>query len=257
MKLGVSYLAFMHRPSAEIVRIAGEAGFRLLEVILEGHHIEQSREVLSAVESYSLELSVHAPFADLNIASMNPGIREESLRQLAHAMECASSLNARLFTIHPGRLSPYSMWFPQEAKKQNISSIEWLVEQAQEHGLVLCIENSPRYAGAMLCSIEELSELLGAFSSGELALTLDVGHACTCGDVLEYVSRLGSRISNVHLHDNSGTEDEHLAVGDGCIDFRRLLELLDSRYRGGLVIECHREEDVFRSRDALLRLLRR
>ncbi len=255
MKLGVSYLAFMHRPSAEIVRIAGDAGFRLLEVILEGHHIQQSREALQAIESYGLELSVHAPFADLNIASMNRRIREESLRQVVEAMHCASSLGAELFTIHPGRLSPYSMWFPGEARRHNLASIELLVEHAQEHGLVLCIENSPRYAGAMLCSIEELEELLGSFSRSELSITLDVGHACTCGDVLEYVTKLGSRISNIHLHDNSGSEDEHLAIGDGCIDFGRLLQLLDGAYRGGLIIECHREEDVFRSRDAILRLL--
>ncbi len=255
MKLGVSYLAFMHRPSAEIVRIAGEAGFRLLEVILEGHHIQQVGEASEVAESYGLELSVHAPFADLNIASMNTRIREESLRQLVEAMGYASSLGAEVFTIHPGRLSPYSMWFPEEAKRRNLSSIEHLVEHAQEHGLVLCIENSPRYAGALLCGIEELREVLESFTSSELSLTLDVGHARTCGDVLEYLTTLRSRVCNVHLHDNTGSEDEHLAVGDGCIDFGRLLRALNATYRGGVIIECHRERDVFRSRDAIMRLL--
>jgi len=255
LKLGASSLAFFRRRSEEIIRIVGEAGFSVWEVILEGHHLRDDyshwRELL---DSYSLEVSIHAPFADLNIASMNEKIREESLAQIKAAMHAGYVLEAKLITIHSGRLSPYSVWFPEKAKELNLASIEELAEHAQEHGLLLCVENMPHYEGAMFSLVEELKELTRMFSRSELGITLDVGHAATCGDVVEYIRALSTRLANIHLHDNRGDGDEHLAVGDGKIDFKAVFSNLKN-YRGNYIIECHREEDVFLSRDRLERLL--
>jgi len=252
-KLGASSLAFFKRRSEEIIKIVGEAGFSAWEVILEGHHLRSDyshwRELL---DSYSLDVSVHAPFADLNIASMNEKIREESLAQIKAAIEAGYQLGAKLVTVHSGRLSPYSMWFPDKAKEVNLASIRELAAHAQEYGILLCLENMPRYEGALLSQVEELEALIGEFSKDELGITLDVGHAATCGNVVDYVEALNHRLVNIHLHDNRGDGDEHLAVGDGIIDFKAIFSRLRN-YSGKYIIECHREEDVFRSRQKLER----
>ncbi len=250
-KLGASSLAFFRRKSEEIIKIVGEAGFSTWEVILEGHHLRSDyspwRELL---DSYSLDVSIHAPFADLNIASMNARIREESLAQIKAAIEAGYQLEAGLVTVHSGRLSPYSMWYPDKAREVNLRSIQELAEHAQEYGLLLCLENMPRYEGALLSQVEELLELVAGFSRDELGITLDVGHAATCGDVVDYIEALNHRLVNIHLHDNRGDGDEHLAVGDGTIDFKAVFSRLKN-YGGKYIIECHREEDVFRSREKL------
>ncbi|NOZ59753.1 MAG: sugar phosphate isomerase/epimerase [Euryarchaeota archaeon] len=255
MRLGASSLAFFRRQSEEIIRIVGEAGFSALEIILEGHHLREDyspwRELL---DSYSMEVSVHAPFADLNIASMNPRIRLESIAQVKDAIQAGYTLGADVVTVHSGRLSPHSMWFPERAAELNLQAIEELVEFAGEHGVLLCVENMPRHEGALMSEVEELLELAERFSRREMGITLDVGHAATCGDVVEYVEALGERIANVHLHDNRGDGDEHLAVGDGKIDFGAVLSRMRG-YRGRFIIECHREEDVFLSGRRLRRML--
>jgi sugar phosphate isomerase/epimerase len=254
-RLGASSLAFFRRRSEEVIKIVGEAGFSAWEVILEGHHLRSDyspwRELL---ECYSLEVSVHAPFADLNIASMNERIREESLAQIKEAIDAGYQLGARLVTVHSGRLSPHSMWFPEKAEELNLLAIEELAEYAQERGLLLCVENMPHYEGALLSRVDELLGIAGRFSRRELGITLDVGHAATCGDVLSYVEALNHRVVNIHLHDNRGSEDEHLAVGDGIINFEAVFSCLKG-YRGKYIIECHREEDVFRSGDRLREML--
>ncbi|WP_457556278.1 sugar phosphate isomerase/epimerase family protein [Candidatus Pyrohabitans sp.] len=255
MKLGASSLAFFRRRSEEIIEIVGEAGFSVWEVILEGHHLRDDYSVWrEMLDSYSMELNVHAPFADLNIASMNRRIREESMLQIKDAIEAGYSLEAELVTVHSGRLSPYSMWFPDRAKELNLLAIEELAEWAQEHGLLLCVENMPGYEGALLSRLEELSELLEKFSRDELGITLDVGHAATCGDAVAYVEELNHRIANLHLHDNRGKDDEHLAVGEGIIDFRGIFSRLRN-YKGTGIVECHREEDVFLSGERLRKLM--
>ncbi len=252
-KLGASSLAFFKRRSEETIRIIGEAGFSAWEVILEGHHLRDDySHWMELLDSYSLYVSVHAPFADLNIASMNDRIREESLRQIKHAIGAGYLLGAELVTVHSGRLSPYSMWFPGEARKVNFESLRELAKHAEEHGMLLCLENTPKYPGALMCEVEELKAITEEFSRDELGITLDVGHAATCGDVVDYIRALRPRLANIHIHDNSGNGDEHLAVGDGKIDFKRLLSHLRN-YRGKYIIECHREEDVFRSRERLER----
>ncbi len=38
-----------------------------------------------------------------------------------------------------------------------------------------------------------------------------------------------SRISYLHIHDNNGKKDEHLAIGDGCIPIRKVLDAVESQ----------------------------
>jgi len=61
---------------------------------------------------------------------------------------------------------------------------------------------------------------------------------------------LGKNIKNVHIHDNCGEMDEHLAVSDGKINFRSIFSNLNM-YRDNFVIEVHKEEDVLRSKEKI------
>ena len=61
----------------------------------------------------------------------------------------------------------------------------------------------------------------------------------------------------VHLHDNDGTKDSHLAIGDGKINFRLLLSRMKRiRYQGPFILEVHKLEGLKRSVRALRTLIR-
>ena len=68
-------------------------------------------------------------------------------------------------------------------------------------------------------------DALGAFieqlPSEGLGVCLDLGHAHALSrtPLAAWFARLGPRIAQFHLHDNHGVWDEHLAVGDGTVDY--------------------------------------
>jgi len=47
-------------------------------------------------------------------------------------------------------------------------------------------------------------------------------HAFTALPPRVWVERLGPRIVHLHVHDNAGDDDRHLAPGEGSIDFAEL-----------------------------------
>ncbi len=76
-----------------------------------------------------------------------------------------------------------------------------------------------------------------------LGITLDVGHAelVALGTSCEVIKSLGAAIRHVHLHDNQGgnlTDDLHLPIGAGIIDFEGILkDLLRVGYSGTMTLE--------------------
>jgi sugar phosphate isomerase/epimerase len=65
-------------------------------------------------------------------------------------------------------------------------------------------------------------------------------------------------LGQLHLHDNMGEADEHLAIGKGVIDFEFLFGFLSRKGLSPIItLEAHRPEDVILSLDALKGLLER
>jgi sugar phosphate isomerase/epimerase len=80
-----------------------KVGFRGWEVIAEGPQ-KLDGEMISLLDylksPYDLEISVHSPFSDLNIASLNGPIWDGTLRQMKGAIEAAANF-ARVFYDPP------------------------------------------------------------------------------------------------------------------------------------------------------------
>jgi sugar phosphate isomerase/epimerase len=115
----------------------------------------------------------------------------------------------------------------------------------------LCVENMPGFKFFLGQTAEQMSELL---EGTNLPICLDIGHANTTGQLNEIIDVLGSRIMNVHIHDNDGKQDQHLTIGEGTVDFDDCLKRLSS-YGGRYIIECKTLESGSESQDRLSRLL--
>ena len=74
-----------------------------------------------------------------------------------------------------------------------------------------------------------LADLIDAIGRPWVDVNLDVGHVhCNSKAGMEsWVRVLGRRIGYVHLHDNHGAEDEHLAFGKGTLPMRETLLMLE------------------------------
>ena len=110
-------------------------------------------------------------------------------------------------------------------------SLSDLATIQQDVNVRLALENMGAWD---ICFFREPG-FLARLADGGLGFALDVGHAHVNGNLGPFLEEGGA--IHVHLHDNCGNRDDHLACGEGSIDFRRVLQVLPSarRSRTGLV----------------------
>ncbi|MDR2854982.1 MAG: sugar phosphate isomerase/epimerase [Methanomicrobiales archaeon] len=192
-----------------------EIGFDGWEICADGNyhfkddaHIAAIREVLA---STGLCASIHAPYSDLNLLTINDSIWRESIRQTCMCIEKGHEF-VETVTFHPGYLSPTSELVPNRAWDMLKSAVELIGAAADEYGVTACLENMPNIPG-FLCQRPE--EVIGLTEGVDgMSYTIDLGHAHTAGLLPEFIP-LFSGASHMHMHGNNGMHDDHLPVGEG------------------------------------------
>ncbi len=95
-------------------------------------------------------------------------------------------------------------------------SLTRLADHAADFGIRLCIEHFP---GTALPSIAATLAFLRQAGHANLYLLLDTGHAQMSGeDLPAAIADAGPLLGYVHLDDNDGRDDLHLALYDGVLD---------------------------------------
>jgi sugar phosphate isomerase/epimerase len=206
-------------------------GFQGWEVIAEGPQ-KFDQDLISLIEyaasSFGLGISVHTPFSDLNIASLNAPIWLETLRQIEAAIEGLAD-HARIFVIHPGYVSPLAAFCPEKALVKNKQALTRLVQRAKEYQVTVAVENMVNVEFLLGRFPHEIEEM----SPNGLGFAFDVGHANTANAIDSFSNM---KIDHVHLHDNNGQADEHLPLGLGNIDWERTMRAF-RHYKGIFVLE--------------------
>jgi len=234
-----------------LIKISKE--FNRWEIISEGEHYlpHVMRRLEAIAPSYGVKFSIHAPISDVNIAALSERIREAATLEIIASMEQAIQLNADTITFHPGY---HSMVIPNlgsrsmEKAKRSMRTIDRLMN---EFGIVAAVENMPCIKFMMGAQAKELAEMI---DGTDMKICFDIGHANTVNQIDEMMDTFGDRIKNIHIHDNNGTNDDHMTIGDGNIDFKKVLKRL-SKYKGKYVIESRSLASAVTSRDRLKALL--
>jgi sugar phosphate isomerase/epimerase len=224
-----------------------EIGYRGWEVVADGacsfELDENIREVAEIAGSTGLSLSVHAPYSDLNLASLNYPIWRESVRQILTCIDRTAELTNRI-TVHPGYLSPVGKLLPDRTWELQKSALSEIGAFAADRGVHVFLENMGGLK-EVLCRFPE--EILGMIDGVRgVGFTLDVGHAHTVGKVREFL-RVLSSANHLHIHDNHGTADQHLALGDGTIPWDEVGKAVARDYRGIVVVEGRSLEEAEKS----------
>jgi sugar phosphate isomerase/epimerase len=245
--LAVSTLPYLNLTLTEALKRIEALGLRGVEIYFEGKHNLSKKEITDVLSIFDLKLFLHAPFSDLNLASFNKTVLEESKRQIKRSLEIAAEIGAITSTVHFGRYSPLGLSYPDKALLRNLESLREINSFAADIGADVAFENSPCGFGAMYGPLDLIEHLTG---ESEVKITLDVGHANTWEEevVEDFIYRLNSNIAHVHLHDNSGEDDNHLVIGEGAIDYKRVFDAFkDINYQNALCLELLNEDDLRKS----------
>jgi sugar phosphate isomerase/epimerase len=220
-KVGVSMLFCLGEPFNKMAKRLGTVRTRYVEIVDDGAQaLDKSRvaTLKEAAKTYSLEYTLHAPFADINIASPSKDILSASLKRLKLSMSFANALDAKVWVFHPGAKTGISQFYPGAEWKQNTASIQALYKSAEEFGLNIALENLPGKYWFMMHSPEEFMRFYHE-TNLPLGITLDLGHANLEGQIEPFFNLLADKIVHIHASDNDGSDDQHLGIGKGKIDY--------------------------------------
>lgn len=162
---------------------------------------------------------LHAPFAELCPAAIDPLAREVAKRRYLQAAALAKRYGAEKMVVHSGfiPLVYYPEWFAPQ------SAAFWREFLNDVDGLTLCVEN------VMETSPDALRQVVEQVNDPRLRICFDVGHAfCQSGDLAPWLDALAPYISHVHLHNNHGSFDEHLALDTGTLDMAAVIRQLEA-----------------------------
>jgi len=228
-----------------------DLGYSGWEIVNEGRQkltAENRPRALAIAETTNLVITIHLPYSDLNLASMNQPIWEETVRQMKSCLDLACEFS-RLAVVHPGHLSPLGMQMPDAAWTQNILGLQQICDHAAELDMRIAVENMVNMPALLGRRPEEIVGILETVDRENAGFILDVGHANTNGNVEDFL-KLKKLVIHAHIHDNHGERDEHLPVGFGTVPWSKVASALED-YEGRMVTESRSLEEGKRS---LLRL---
>jgi len=177
--------------------------------------VDRHRQAIAPIESHAL----HGPFADLCPGSFDAMVRDIAKDRFELAYNVAAQLNIAHIILHhgyvPGTSFPHR-WLPRFATfwqtflERKSGQVSFHIENMLEHDPIL------------------LSDVIAAIDRPNVDICLDVGHAhCNSKTpVLEWIVHLGNQIGYVHLHNNNGEYDEHLALGEGTMPMEEVCHAL-------------------------------
>ena len=213
------------RQEAAALAAAGYAGAELPSPFLESWRREGSPG-----ESFLIQL--RQTFRDQGIADLTlhgptfPDLETplpDAVEQLEWHARLAADLGARCMVVHPTPHShPHVASVSPRLLERDIEVIQAVADTLGDSGCRLAVENLPTYG------IAYLDRLMGEAAGPAVGVCFDTGHwnvrpEWSLERVLE---RFGRDLVQLHLSDNDGVADQHLAPGRGDFTWTRWADSL-------------------------------
>ena len=220
------------------------------EIGLDAKALDETSE--STFKKYSallsergLSVSFHAPFVDLAPGSIDPQIQNATKFRFEQVIRLVSMFHPKTVVCHTGYESLRHGYMKDQWIENSIAIWKWFSEQLMSNGTHLMLEN------VFEAGPEEFIPLFDELRSQKIGFCLDVGHqkAFSSCSLQKWLEVLGPFLGQLHLHDNNGDWDQHLAMGQGSVDFEYLFGFLGGmKNRRPLVtLEPHVDSDLWPS----------
>jgi sugar phosphate isomerase/epimerase len=201
--------------------------------------------VAGRIREAGLVTSIHSPFMDLSPGSTDSEIRAITRKRLNQVVRLIPLFRPKTVVCHTG-YDHRRYWHMKEAwVERSLETWIWFAEAMHNEGALLMLENVYEQGP------EDILPFFEQLPQDQVGFCLDTGHqnvfSETAMDI--WVKSLGPYLKQLHLHDNCGEQDEHLALGKGRIDFVSLFDQLTSEDIRPVVVtlEPHREDELMPS----------
>ena len=256
MAVYLSTSCYGRRPLIEAIELCKRITHDKIEISAphDFQPLEETAEILKKYNDEGINFTLHNYFPApeksfvLNMASNDATINKLSHELVKNALHLAKISNAPLYGIHAGYLSKAraddsgSFIFEEEEEKYDkalmraVKFITKISNEFEKEKINFIIENlfpSPKKRHSINCTLEEMRELMNLVPKN-VGFLLDLGHLNVSSVILDFdrknifnkiLKEFGNRIKEVHISENRGLKDEHLAVKNGSWQLEAIKEI--------------------------------
>ena len=212
--------------------------------VIDTHSKKDLSEIVSVLKQEGLLITLHGPFSDLVPGGIDKKMLQATRERLKEAFDLIPIFEPLCIVCHAG----------YDNRRYDEEKDEWL-ETALETWTPLVKDLEGTRTTLMLENVYEqtpgmILRLLNGLDTEKVGFCFDAGHmnAFSCTNTEGWLKVLGPFIRELHLHDNDGTRDDHLAIGAGKIDFEALFEYVEENHLNPIMtLEAHKEKWIWQS----------
>ena len=256
-KIGFNTWSFASLPLESALRHIRDAGFVEVEINADETHLDPRvfpRSDLPSIRRLLNDLglhpnSVHAPMSGVDLSAQSIDVKNRSIELIMKTLEYCRAIDCPILVVHPNNSSSIPLG-REVMKKNSIENLKIIAKKAEDLGVKIALENMINVEGKRFGSrVSDLKEIIRSVGSPYLGICFDTGHA----NLLTASSSISIRdeiidakeyLWTLHIHDNDGSDDQHLPPGDGNIDWNMVVEALrETDYKGVFMMEIREGED--------------
>ncbi len=228
-----------------------------LELKIFSHHLDSFKladfiKFNDFLKNLQLKCTIHAPFIDMSPGSFDDKIREITLKRFLNILDLSAIFKPLNIVFHPGYIDAIQGWFFDMWLERSYNTWKEVINYCKKINQKISIEN------VFEKNTVVIERLIKKINSDFCGVCFDIGHHNVFGEITveEWFKKFKDKIFEIHLHDNDGTFDYHLAVGEGNIDFENLLKLLKTYSPDAiLTLEAHDKDTMFKTYENLIKIL--
>jgi len=252
MFLGYNTNGFAHHDLFDALTLLADLGYRGVGVTIDHHalsprnphwerHCDRLGELLDRFDMRSVVETGARFLLDPRVKHEPTLISPDATDRFAfydHAIRCAARLGSDCVSIWSGVIrddvTEAAAW------DRLVERLPRVLDSAAAAGIPVAFEPEP---GMLVDATARFGELVDRLAGREdLKLTIDVGHLHCSGEPLDVIAAWADRLVNVHIEDMVQGRHEHLAIGEGEVDFPPVFEALRAAgYEGGVYVELSRD----------------
>lgn len=227
----------------EDIQLIKKMGFDYPEITIEDpFNLPEILELRKKEIKKVLKLFNHPPLAHfswrVDIGTSDEVVRNAWIEEVKKSLITAKEFGCTEFTVH------YTTRFNVEANQKMekiqlenyVKSLKELTKFSNKIGIQLMMENAAMEGKAHLKNFAYVADNVPG-----LKINLDISHAFMNGGmkvVEDFINYFGKRIVHFHFSDNSGDDDEHLSIGNGKINYAKIVDIIKKvNYDGTITLE--------------------